>query len=150
GLMRSVVRFNNSVTNAGLGGRLGLTGGYFFDLNLAGGFVGVFDVATAAPIQTAPLALLPDTDYNVEVVMLDAFLSLKVWPASDPDPGPPQVILADFTYASGALGPIIGTVPGADGVISATFDDITFFNVPAPGTIALLGLGGLVAARRRR
>jgi MYXO-CTERM domain-containing protein len=40
-----------------------------------------------------------------------------------------------------------GSVPGAQGF---DFDDLTYSAVPAPGAAALLGLGGLLAARRRR
>jgi hypothetical protein len=151
GRMRLVVRFNNTTTNAGIGGRIGAdANGYLFGMNLSLGIIGIANIADHGPLLGgAPFAITPDTDYLVEAGMFGPALSLKVWNASDPEPAAPQVMVMDPTYTFGTFGPIIASQPGLAGALSATFDDITF-TIPAPGTWALLGLGALATARRRR
>lgn len=98
----------------------------------------------------------------------DSSIGLQLSPGTDSSPG-------TGTYTSGGildLASIDPTFPftvGADGILSLefyeTFDDVpnaidaTFLSgsslqvqyvVPAPGALAMLGLGGLVAGRRRR
>ncbi|MEO1585025.1 MAG: PEP-CTERM sorting domain-containing protein [Planctomycetota bacterium] len=46
------------------------------------------------------------------------------------------------------IGAATGAAPGSTQVLF--FDDVSVFRVPAPSAAALLGLGGLAAARRRR
>lgn len=46
------------------------------------------------------------------------------------------------------IGAVTGGATGSTQVLF--FDDVSIVRVPAPGTAALLGLGGLAAARRRR
>lgn len=54
-------------------------------------------------------------------------------------------IFTQFLYSNGAWGLDTATFTGA-----ATINPYTFTVTPAPASAALLGLGGLVAARRRR
>jgi len=59
-------------------------------------------------------------------------------------PGPSASLWAvDNNYSNGFDLPVVGNVP-------ATFGNVNVPVVPSPSSLALLGLGGLVAARRRR
>lgn len=56
-----------------------------------------------------------------------------------------------FTSAAGIASIEIDAVDGVDGTpYWAAMDNLTVGTVPAPGAMALLGLGGLAATRRRR
>ncbi len=77
---------------------------------------------------------------------LGSSISTLLWgygqTAMDLDPLDPRNEVALFADFTGVLNPPNGNV--------ASTPVIATYNVPIPGTAALLGLGGLVAARRRR
>ncbi len=58
--------------------------------------------------------------------------------------------LFDGAAGSGLFGAGIGFLPGGDMVVGVPATDTLWRVVPAPGTAALLALGGLTAIRRRR
>lgn len=73
-------------------------------------------------------------------------LELRMWPLGDDRPALPQLEATDSMYSSGANGIVAQAF--SDGDLSATFDDVSF--VPEPTTLALVVLGGLLIATRRR
>lgn len=54
------------------------------------------------------------------------------------------------TQVLGGVGGAIGGYPGANTVDFGTIAGDQYFVIPTPGALALVGLGGLVATRRRR
>lgn len=73
-------------------------------------------------------------------------LELRMWPVGDDRPEFPQLEATDSTYSWGANG--IAAQAFSDGDLSVTYDDVSF--VPEPATLALVVLGGLLIASRRR
>jgi len=73
-------------------------------------------------------------------------LELRMWPLGDDRPEFPQVATTDSAYAFGTNGVV--SLANSAGDLSATFDDVSF--VPEPTTLALVVLGGLLIASRRR
>ena len=72
-----------------------------------------------------------DEDLMLEAGAVGEQLSLKVWPATEPEPAQPQLLWTDATFPSGMLGleaNTLGRFPLLPRV-SATFDDLFF--VPA-------------------
>ena len=56
-----------------------------------------------------------------------------------------------FSVSNNPIDKVLIMDTGTDGQWNILIDTVVFNqNIPAPGAMALLGLGGLVAARRRR
>ncbi len=81
---------------------------------------------------------------------VETFLADNVGPGF-PNPGGPNPSNGAVASIAVNAGDVIGfRVRSADGALGAGTLTISNFVIPAPGSLALLGLGGLVASRRRR
>ncbi len=88
-------------------------------------------------------------DWFMEAGAVGNQLTLKVWPADDPEPAAPQLQITDSLVSKGTFGVGAYTLqPGT--IVDATFDDI-YWTVPEPSSsiIVVLCMIGVVSARRR-
>ena len=130
-----------------------------------GGFVGTFDASNAGLGTSGNFANLmagtgtPASANGASVGTLNIFNASLLGSNDNANP------LAIFTFdvVTGAGGSLsygatgVNTIFGDDGIFtlgeefagSSSSDSVTII-VPAPGAVAVLGLGGLVAMRRRR
>jgi len=146
-------------------GSQGLGGGIAFRRmpgnNLVGYGGSVLDNGTigflrvdGAPIPTILGASVAPFDVLGQDVMLqvDAFgdeLSLWAWPAGEPMPASPQVVVTDSTYATGTVGLYSNETPG---VSTFRFVHAANMHIPEPPTITLIGMASvaLISCGSRR
>jgi hypothetical protein len=116
--------------------------------------------------QTLPVALEVGITYNLLVdiirrpgfgtdtytVQLLAGTTVIASDASTLQPAPGQFATTSLTYTPLAGDPLIGQplTIRLGGALQVNFDNLRLTAVPAAGPLALLGLGGLIATRRRR
>jgi len=90
------------------------------------------------------------TDFNFNVVPALLFISLSDGTTYAGVVSNPDTFTGFFSTGAAITGLTVQAVSGAANVFP-TVDDMTFATtVPAPGALALLGLAGAVAGRRRR
>jgi MYXO-CTERM domain-containing protein len=139
------------------GGTLTDTTIYLFNLNGTGiaknDDISGSNFLSAFPVGDANYATLPAGDY------LFAISIFGVIPFSVSPPTLVSQNIFDVNQFTGVQGPVNAANPVLDWAAVSTFVEggsyeVSFTGVttgvPAPGAMALLGLGGLVAARRRR
>lgn len=148
------------------------TGGSTFNRPLAGNPpTGLSGVGTAVRYEVVPMY----TDFNASVIFetiaptaFDTFMHLYGPGGFDPNSPLSNVIIGDDDGGAGALSLFTTGITGGTQYyvvvsgfanadfgafrlsLSSTSADITIGLIPAPGALAVLGLGGLVATRRRR
>jgi hypothetical protein len=88
-----------------------------------------------------PALLFSTTLFNIQDFLIGRSNDLKIGAYLQNDP------ILNTIFDTGAPYPF-GGLPGT---VTAEYSNVSvFFNVPSPGALALLGLGGLLTARRRR
>jgi hypothetical protein len=126
----------------------GGTGGGFVGTNLVHSLANPLQIQRrvfSTPFDVDMNALVEDASYFNNAAIIDA--SPTLWlPGQElgfqfqfPDASPDQTLLMMYTV-SDLSGTLIGTY----------YEGARVSTVPAPGAFALLGLGGLMAAHRRR
>lgn len=83
-------------------------------------------------------------EYILEAGAIGTSLEARLWPAGTDRPDQPQLKVSDSTFTHGVNGIIAQSL--GYGVLSATFDDVSF--IPSPAALPLLLLGGLFGRRR--
>ena len=158
GVFRASVRMDNEQTNAAMVARANLMGtaGYGFLLNNANpaqSFIGIGALDNLIAVETFAMPLVAGVEYIMEGTLFGTALSLKVWEAGSAEPAEPQVRWNDSAYSMGLIGVAVLNQPvqagGSGGVLSASFDDVSF-TIPAPIVTPLLLVMGPVACRGMR
>lgn len=148
------VRIDNDDTNALLFMRSGAMVENFYSFSM----INIEDVlvidrfvngqGVPGGLITTPFTISSNTDYMIQAEAVGTRLSMKVWEVGTPEPASPQLLTYDATHATGSI--LIGIlnqstnngVPGTGGVLSGSFDDVTF--APASPRVQMyqLALGG--------
>lgn len=93
-------------------------------------------VASVPVFAAVPVPMSVGTDYFMEARFVGAELSLKFWPASEPEPATPQLIAEDPRWwqstARGGLIELFVLDWWRTGQIGAEFDDIYFYGEAGP------------------
>lgn len=152
GFLRTMVRSDNPATHMASVVRWDaeILNGYAFGCDYRDNAVAIlrFDGGVASIIDDALFVLDVGRNYILEGGAVGPNLSLKIWAQGDPVPPNPQVTAPDATYAVGAFGLYVTTLPdGPAGQLSGRFDDVYF--VPEPASLVMLVLSGLMVARPR-
>ncbi|USN99104.1 MAG: hypothetical protein H6810_00010 [Phycisphaeraceae bacterium] len=131
---------------------------FIFNITLSGGLLGLLGNDDAAVDNTAPLLLPVATDGSGAILDLPGdYLVCVTGKGRNPTSAGGLIFdIQDPTEISGADGPggllrhIGWDGIGETGDYSLVMDGTVFPQLPAPSGLALLGVGGLAAARRRR
>jgi hypothetical protein len=151
GILTARVRMDNDSSNISLIMRAdGIDAAYGFSVNnnldavLISRTIGNIDSTLAFSL----LAIETGTDYWIEAQTIGTELSMNLWEVGQAKPLTPLLSVSDSSLASGQIG-LAAYHWGANAVLSASFDDVTF--VPEPSTALLLGIGlvGMGAGRKR-
>jgi hypothetical protein len=152
-ILTARVRADNENSSVGLALRTepGSLSGYGFAANHALDLllVSATDNWNHTYLASVPFTLNSGTEYFLQAGSHGTELTFKVWEVSSPEPGSPQVTVNDATFTVGGIG-LAAYSYGGPGVLSASFDNVTFTPEPSTSLLLACGLAGLAAGGRRR
>jgi len=137
---------------------LGTTDGYIFYFltdstrTIGRAIFNRIDNELGTPLGTAvTFPMTPDMQFHLRVVGTGSSFRGEIYDVAEPNTLLGFTEITDSTYGSGQTGLFVTgrTIPDVlNPPLDATFDN--FRIIPAPGSVVLLGLAGLLARRRRR